>query len=207
LGDLSRWFPSSWSRLRIFICYARGDRELARDIWQTLTNAGHDVFIDANSLKAGTDFTEEIRNAIARADRFVFLVSKHSMAAEAYPQTELGFAEKHWPSPKGAVWPVIVDPTIDPAALSPYLRSVQVFKPKGNIVADLAGAIDEGRRVRPGYVVGTAVAAGLSIAVVALAATGGFAPTAYNLVPPQQVDFRPAKSRGRSQNGWTRAWH
>ena len=94
MGLLTRLFPAACSRLKVFICYGRNDRPLAVDIGQALTNAGHDVFVDANSLHASDDFQERIRDYIRDADRFVFLASAHSMSGTAYPQTELGFAEK-----------------------------------------------------------------------------------------------------------------
>lgn len=197
----TRWLPTSCSRLRIFICYAREDRELAREIGQTLTNDGHDVFIDANSLKVATDFNEEIRRAIGRADRFVFLASRHSLAPDAYPQTELGFAQKRWPSPKGTAWPVLVDPSIDPTELPLYLRSVQVHTPKGNIVADLAAELEASRSVRASCILGAVAALALIIGAGALAATHGFAPSSYVLHVPQQVDFRPAARPG-PDDGW-----
>jgi hypothetical protein len=193
---LTRLFPVACSRLRIFICYAHEDGDLAKEIGQTLTNDGHDVFIDANSLKVSTDFNEVIRRAIARAHRFVFLASRHSLAPGAYPQTELGFAQKRWPAPKGRVWPIIVDPSIDPAELPIYLRAVQVHTPKGSIVADLAAEIDGSRSIRPSCVICAAVAATLVAAIVVIAATGIFAPVSFALHAPQQVDFRPVKKPG-----------
>lgn len=192
---LTRLFPAACSRLRIFICYAREDRDLAVDIGHALTNDGHDVFIDANSLRVATDFNEEIRNAIGRADRFVFLVSRHSLDRQAYPQTELGFAEKRWPAPKGAVWPVLVDPTIDPGQLPPYLRSVQVHTPKGNVVADLAAEIEASRTVRASCLAGLAAAVLAAIGAGALLWSGG--PASYALLPPKQVVLMPQKKPGK----------
>ena len=196
MSSLARWLPSLCSRLKIFICYGREDRDLANEIGQSLTNAGHDVFIDANSLKVATDFNDVIRNAIGRADRFIFLASRHSLSAEAYPQTELGFAQKRWPSPKGAVWPVLVDATIDPATLPVYLRAVQVYKPKGNVVADLAAEIEASKTVRPACLACTLVAAAVALAAAAFVSAGGFTKASYALVAPQQVDFRPSKKPG-----------
>lgn len=191
MSAVFRLFPTSCSRLRIFLCYAREDRNLAREIAQALTNDGHDVFIDANSLRVATDFNEEIRRAIGRADRFVFLASRHSLAADAYPQTELGFAQKRWPSPKGAVWPVLVDPTLDPAELPLYLRSVQVHTPKGSIVADLAAEIDASRTVRTSCLASVAaVIVLLGAAIFALVRQGQ---ANFTLLPPQQLVLMPQK--------------
>jgi len=194
MGFIVRSFPNTWSRLRIFICYAREDRNIAIDIQQSLINAGHDVFIDANSLRVATDFNEEIRSAISRADRFIFLASKHSLPKESYPQTELGFAQKRWPSPKRRVWPVIVDPTVQPEELPSYLRSIQVYTPKGNLVADLTAEIDASRAVRPFYLFASLALLG----VLGAAAAGLAKPSSvsYVLSVPEQVDFRPQTKPG-----------
>jgi len=193
---LTGLFPLSCSRLRVFICYAHGDRDLAKEIAQALTNDGHDVFVDANSLKVATDFNEEIRRFIARADRFIFLASKHSLSPQAYPQTELAFAEERWPSPKGKVWPVLVDTSIDPATLPAYLRAVQVYQAKGNLVADLAAKIDASRTTRASCLISALGAVLLAAAAALTIATGAWRPATFAAMTPQQVDFRPEKKPG-----------
>lgn len=198
---LFRWLPRSCSRLRIFICYAREDRDLAIGITHALTNDGHDVFIDANSLKVSTDSNEEIRRAIGRADRFVFLASRHSLSPGAYTQTELGFAQKRWPSPKGVVWPVLVDSDIDPAALPPYLRAVQIHVPKGNIVADVAAAIEASRTVRMSCLVAGAAAIVLMGSVASFIAADGLVTASATLVKPQQVVLMPS-DKPDDKEGW-----
>lgn len=192
MGVLSLWLPRSCSRLRIFICYAREDRDLAVDIAHALTNDGHDVFIDANSLTVATDFNEEIRRAIGRADRFVFLASRHSLASDAYPQTELGFAQKRWPAPKGVIWPILVDSGIDPAELPPYLRAVQVHVPKGNIVADLAAAIEASRKAQTSCLAAVAAALLLTCGLGYLIAHNGLGTASASLVKPQQIVLMPS---------------
>ncbi len=193
---LSRWFPSACSRLRIFICYAREDAATAREIGQALTNDGHDVFVDANSLKVATDFNQVIRRAIERADRFIFLASRHSLDKGAYPQTELNFAQKRWPSPMGAVWPVIVDSSVDAATLPTYLRAVQIHTPVGNIVADLAAEIESSRTVRPAYLIGAAAIAVMALGLAVVLSVMGDQSTNFSLQTPQQVDFRPSSKPG-----------
>jgi hypothetical protein len=97
---LADWSPSSWSSLKIFICYATEDRDAAEEIAHTLRNDGHDVFVDAHSLRVSNDFHQDIRRAIAASDRFIFLVSQASIAQGKYTQTELAFAQQRWPSPQ-----------------------------------------------------------------------------------------------------------
>jgi TIR domain len=199
MAQLARWFPGWCSRLKIFMCYAHEDKQLASEIAQSLTNDGHDVFLDANKLQVSGDYNEVIRRAIEDSDRFIFLISKASISQGKYPLTELGFAQAKWASPEGSVWPVLTDPSIDVGQLPVYLRSVHIHTVKGNAPAELAAAIEQTRTVRSlctGCVLTTAA---LAVAAAVFVGTGGLdkmrAPT-YALLAPQQIDFRPAKKPG-----------
>jgi hypothetical protein len=204
MSRLSRWFPASCSRLRIFVCYAHEDRRLAEEIAQALTNDGHDVFIDTSKLKVAGDYNDRIRHAIEAADRFVFLISKASTGQGKYPLSELSFAQKRWPSPQGAVWPVLVDPTIDLNQLPVYLRSVHIHAVKGSAPAEIAAEIERSRVVRPRCIVGAIASLAALIGGASLLLTAGLDrvnAAAFTLLTPQQVDFRPAKKPGPDQ-GW-----
>lgn len=196
MSRLARWFPLLCSRLKIFVCYAHEDRKLADEIAQALINDGHEVFIDANKLKVSGDFNTVIRRAIESADRFIFLISKASMGQGKYPQTELDFAKDRWPSPHGVVWPVLVDPSIEPGSLPVYLRAVQIHTVKGNAPAEIAAAIEKSRTVRPRCKLCAVAALAALIGGAVFLLFGGPESTNYALLPPQQVDFRPAKKPG-----------
>ncbi len=189
MRQLTKFFPGFCSRLKIFLCYAHEDRHIADEISQTLTNSGHDVFMDVSKLKAGGDFNEAIRRAIAGADRFIFIISKASVAAGKFTLTELNFAQERWPSPVGAVFPVQVDPAVDVASLPAYLRLIQVQSVKGNAAAEVADVIEKSRAVRPRY---------LAAAAMLLAVVAGFpllryidGKTSFRMDQIRQVDFRP----------------
>jgi hypothetical protein len=205
MPGLTSWLPASCSRLKIFVCYAHEERKLAEEIAQALTNDGHEVFIDANKLKVSGDFNEDIRQAIATADRFIFLISRTSIAHGKYPQTELGFAQERWPSPQGAVWPVLVDADIDVAQLPIYLRSVQIYRVKGNAPAEIAAEIEKTRVLKPRCIIAAAAAVVLMIGASGTALIGGPGRTTYALLAPQQVDFRPSKKPGPDSD-WAKSW-
>jgi len=204
MSKLARWFPKSCTRLSIFVCYAHEDRKLAEEIAQALTNDGHEVFIDANKLKVAGDFNEAIRRAIEGADRFIFLISKASMGQGKYPQTELDFAKDRWPSPQGAVWPVLVDPSIDVSGLPVYLRSVQIHTVKGNAPAEIAAAIEKTRVVTSRCLLGAAAVLAAIVGGAGLLLTGSTGTARYTLLEPQQIDFRPAKKPGPDE-GWAKS--
>jgi hypothetical protein len=115
--------------------------------------------------------------------------------------TELGFAEKRWPAAKGAIWPVIVDPSVDAAELPSYLRAVQVHVPKGNVVADLAAEIDGSRTVRSSCLL--AALALIALPVIAAGVVSNARYASYALVPPRQVVFLPTKKPGPDESWMT----
>ena len=207
MSRLARWFPASCTRLRVFVCYAHEDRILAEEIAQALTNNGHDVFIDTNKLMVSGDYNDSIRHAIETADRFIFLISKASTAQGKYPQSELAFAQKRWPSPQGAVWPVLVDPAIDVSELPIYLRSVHIHTIRGNAPAEITAAIEQSRVVKLRCILGSVAAIALVLAGASFILTGGLervGTATFTLLPPQQVDFRPAKKPGPDR-GWAQS--
>lgn len=154
---LSSVFPNSCSRLKIFICYSHDSERVAQDIAQAVKNDGHEVFIDSESLKASSDYNEKIRNAIYSADQFIFLISQGSIAPGKYTLTELSFAEQRWPQAEGNIWPVLLDPSVDVSELPASLRSVQIYKVKGNAAAEVAAEIDKTRRLRPGVLISVVI--------------------------------------------------
>ncbi len=185
--------PGACSRLKIFLSYASEHKRIAEELAQTLKNSGHDVFFDKDSLPAGEDYHAQIRNGVATCDRFVFLISRSSLEPGRFTLSELEFARKRWPSPAGRVYPVLLDKTIKPEDLPPYLKTVQALSIVGNATTEIAAEIDKTRRTR------TSVLAGLAVVLIGLVA-GGItlagatlfklqAEVAYN--PPVKVDLRP----------------
>jgi formylglycine-generating enzyme required for sulfatase activity len=133
--------------MRVFISYASEDRQSADEIHLALRGAGYASFFDRDELEAGADFHSRIASAVRRADVLVFLISPHSLAQESYAQTELNVARKTWPHPKGRLIPVrLRNTSLD--SISPYLRSVALLEPAGNIAAEVVRAVDDLRQRR-----------------------------------------------------------
>jgi hypothetical protein len=126
--------------MRIFLSYASEQRDLADDLAQRLNSAGIDVFYDRESLEPGASFDARIRQAVARADVFVFLASPDSLRPGTYALTELGFARQRWPRATGRVITVVVG-DMPIATLPGYLRSVTVLHPQGDAIAETVAAI------------------------------------------------------------------
>lgn len=201
---LADFFPGACSRLKIFLCHAHADRAVAEEIAQALKNDGHTVFFDKDSLPPASDYNEQIRKAIQQANRFLFLISSASLGEGKFTLSELAFARERWPNAEGAVYPVLIDKSVDIASVPAYLRSVHILQVEGNAPVEVVAALDKSRRVSASCV----LAAG-ALALSAIAAglvffqQGSFLlPEAkLDLLPPEQVDFRPM-TRPASGSAW-----
>ena len=126
--------------MRVFLSYSSKDRELVEPIELALRGQGHNVFFDRTDLPAGEEYDVRIREAIERSQLFIFIVSAHSLAAGSYTLTELSIAEKTWTHPSGRILPVLLQP-IALDQLPPYLKTVTLLEPQGNVAASVADAV------------------------------------------------------------------
>src|SRR5262245_55147778 len=106
--------------VKVFLSYASEQKDVARSIEVALRGEGHAVFLDRSALEPGETYNDQIREAIAASDLFVFLITPEALAPGRYTLTELELAERRWPSPSGHVLPVVVRPT-PIATIPPYL--------------------------------------------------------------------------------------
>jgi len=126
----------------VFLSYAREDRELAERIRGTVVAAGFECFLDTRSLPPGQEYNSRIREAVARADLFIFLLSTAAVEPGSYALTELAFAEKKWPNPAGYVLPV-ASANFDCTSLPAYLRPINVLQPHGNTEAEVLAWVQD----------------------------------------------------------------
>lgn len=156
--------------MRVFISYAKEDRDTAALVAQSIKARGHSVFFDRSDLPAGQSYEDQIEAAIGASHLVVFLISPDSVAAGRFTRTELGFAEKKWKSARNRLLPVMLRPTpIDD--IPPFVRAVSILEPEGNLPAETAAAAQRlagstVRRLRPVAAVGL---------LLLLAAAGGYA--------------------------------
>ncbi len=128
--------------MKIFLSYASEVHDRAESVNATLLAAGHDVFFDRDDLPPGLNYDERIRAEIEGSDLFVFLISPAALAEGHYTRTELKIARRRWPDPAGHVLPVMGAPTPF-EDLPPYLGSVTVLVPEGNLAAEVLLAIGD----------------------------------------------------------------
>jgi hypothetical protein len=140
-GGLDRaGFPAEIPAMRIFLSYPSEDRQRVEPIYLALRAQGHPVFFDRKALPPGEEYDIRIRNAIERADLFIFMLSPDAVDAGSYTLTELEIAQKTWELPAGRVLPVLLRP-VELDRIPPYLRSVTFLEPEGNVTATVADAV------------------------------------------------------------------
>lgn len=126
--------------MKVFISYAKEQKELAQNIELALTGAGITTFFDQHDLTPSDEFYTTIRTAIRKSDLFLFIASREALAQNAYTLTELNIAQKKWPHPVHHVITLVADAT-PIASLPPYLGAVTVLVPAGNLIAEVVDAI------------------------------------------------------------------
>ena len=115
--------------------------EAASRIELALEADGHSVFRDRTDLPPGESFDGRIRVAIKESDLFIFLISHQSVSEGRYTLTELKFAEEKWGHPAGHVLPVLTEP-VPMQAIPEFLRAVTMLRPRGDLAAEVAAAVE-----------------------------------------------------------------
>jgi formylglycine-generating enzyme required for sulfatase activity len=161
--------------MRVFLSYSSVDRKLAEAIQLALRAQGHTVFFDRTDLPPGEEYDTRIRRAIEKSQLFVFLITPDSLEAGSYTLTELGIAQKTWNHPAGRLLPVVLRPTpLD--RIPPYLRSVTLLDPEGNVTAAVADAVHRIARARR---LALLKGMGKAMAIAAVACIGAYLYWAY----------------------------
>src|SRR6187402_3060518 len=153
----------------IFISYSSKYRDLCERLQLSLDAEGHRCFVDRTELEPGQPFDAELREAIAKCDVFIFLVSPESVATGSYALAELNLAQQRWRHPRGRVLPVVVAPT-PMASIPQYLKAVTLLQPQGELVAETLAAVTKmgNRGPRPLWLTLIAVGVVALIGAVAL---------------------------------------
>ena len=132
---------SSFGKKSVFISYAHQQRDKAEQVAYRLRTRDYEVFLDRTSLKAGQSFDDKIRIGLESSNVFVFLISPESVRSGSYCLTELQFAERKWPNPTNRILPVMVART-PMENVPPYLKSVQIMTPQGDLAAEVLSALE-----------------------------------------------------------------
>lgn len=150
--------------MRIFLSYPSQDRALVEPIYLALRAQRHSVFFDRTDLPPGEEYDIRIRKAIEASDLLIFVLSPDALDAGSYTLTELGIAQKTWAHPAGRVLPLILRP-IGLDWIPPYLKSISLLEPEGNVAAAVADAVHRIALARRRALL-TTVVKGLAVAAV-----------------------------------------
>jgi hypothetical protein len=123
--------------MKIFLSVAGPDRSAVEEVALALKDEGHRVFLDEYELPPGSSYHRRIREAIAQADLAVFFISPLSVQTDRYTLSELKLMQEKWSHPRGRVLPTMITPT-DMKKVPAYLRAVTIYKPQGNVAAEVA---------------------------------------------------------------------
>lgn len=117
----------------IFISYASEDKEIVEEIFTSLTQKGHTVWMDKKNLVPGQNWKIEIEKAINFSDIFLACLSNNSVDKQGYVQKELktalDFADQ---KPESTIYivPIRLDNCEVPFSLK-ELQWANYFEPNG----------------------------------------------------------------------------
>jgi hypothetical protein len=181
--------------VRIFVSYASERRSIAERVSLALRSEGHEVFFDRSNLPEGEAYDARIREAIAKCDLFLFLISPESVESGAYTLSELRVVHERFPVPGNHVLPIEIAP-VPIESVPNYLRTVTFLQPTGDLTADVlarVAAISEARRKRRRKPIWIGVSV-LLVAALALFAVWHFRPKPKAPTPSSRATLLSALS-------------
>lgn len=125
------------SKYNFFISYCRSDgQDLAIQFNKQLTEKGYSVFIDIESLRAGSDFAQSIIDAISNCDYFVPIITDATSKSE-WVMREISFAFDMAESRATQIIPIVATEHLDDV-LQFYLAPIQQIRLNRNVEISVA---------------------------------------------------------------------
>lgn len=78
--------------LRVFLCYAHSDREMVRNLYNRIVEAGIHAWLDSEDLQPGQNWQHEIRKSILKSDVVIVCLSREFNKQHGYRHEELKLA-------------------------------------------------------------------------------------------------------------------
>jgi TIR domain/Calcineurin-like phosphoesterase len=142
-------------KLRVYISFAEEDRRQVRELESTLRAAGFETWFDEKDLTAGSNWMDEIKQALPRSDVFVSCISTRSVSRPGFYDEEIALALELRKDRPAFVVPVRLDDCELPAPYQKaHLTWVDVFEEAGleRLISDLktrAKLRDHARNLAP----------------------------------------------------------
>ena len=127
-------------KLRVYISFAEEDRRQVRELESRLRAAGFETWFDEKDLTAGSDWKDEIKEALPRSDAFVSCISTRSVSRPGFYDEEIAIALEPPNERPGFVIPVRLDECELPATYrDAHLTWVDLFDDAGieRLIRDL----------------------------------------------------------------------
>jgi hypothetical protein len=121
-------------KLKVFLLYARNDKENVRRLYLRLLREGANAWLDEEKIIPGQDWESEIRKAIYRSDIVIVCLSMQFSKQGGYRHQELKIAiERANSLPQGEIFiiPVRLEKCDTPESLRRWQR-VDLFEADGN---------------------------------------------------------------------------
>jgi F0F1-type ATP synthase delta subunit len=125
---------------KVFIAHASENKDVAQDIFYSLSRNGLDVYLDEKSLETGEQYHTRLKQLILDSDYFVFLISSYSVSDNSYCLTELKYAEEKWAKNQRGFVPVMLE-NVETDLLPGIIRQSTFLTPKGNVTAEVVSEI------------------------------------------------------------------
>ncbi len=125
------------SKYNFFISYCRTDGEdIAIQLSKQLTEKGYSVFIDIESIRAGSDFTQSIIDVISNCDYFVPIITDATSKSQ-WVMKEISFAFSQAESRATQIIPIVATEHLDDV-LQYYLAPIQRIRLNRNVEISVA---------------------------------------------------------------------
>jgi hypothetical protein len=127
--------------MKVYLSYARPDRDLARKMVDGLRESGHDIWFDELELTPGTGWGREIDKALNTSRAMIVLVSPASMQSkEVHREIGHAFLSRNFAH---RVLPVYVKPTRHVPWFLGTLKAVRVGANPAKAIQQVKTALDE----------------------------------------------------------------
>ncbi|MBN1267210.1 MAG: toll/interleukin-1 receptor domain-containing protein [Anaerolineales bacterium] len=122
----------------LFVSYSRKNIAFARQLFSGLENTGLDIWIDWEDIPPGTEWLENIYQAIEEADNFVFVICKASIQSETCSK-ELEHARQN----NKRLIPLVID-DVEADTIPDYLQALNwiFFRPQDDFEASMNLLLD-----------------------------------------------------------------
>lgn len=112
---------------KVFLSYARGDRDAVKKIGRQLRQAGFDVWDPDEEILPGADWSGELKTALDSAGAMVIFISPEAMASRSVSyEIEYALGAKHL---RRRLIPVMIRPTKNAPWILDSLQSVRYETP------------------------------------------------------------------------------